>query len=87
MDAVLQKVLKKLDEIDTRLSSFEMSSSQKKGTQDETLLHRAIEIVLSRDEVTQKELETLLKVDASKASSLMDEMARMGYGECVMLEC
>lgn len=86
MDTVLQKVLKKLDEIDDRLGKLEFKPTPVAHAGDAQAFKKAVVFVLSKDEVTQSELQHELKIDAHRASKLMDELERAGYGKCSMEE-
>ena len=87
----MKVILKKLDEIDSRLKGIEnpslatVSVTDKKVERD-PLFAKALEIMDKLDEVSSKQLTEALKIDVKRAETIMDQMEAAGLGTCYTKE-
>ena len=97
MDESVKVIIKKLDEIDSRLRSIEsgkVSASpapiaagpkEVKVVRD-PLFGKALEIMDKFDELSSKQIQEVLKIDQKRADLIMDQMEAAGLGTCYMKE-
>jgi predicted RND superfamily exporter protein len=99
MEDSVKVILKKLDDIDSRLRSIEgvkTSSSfspalrvpEVKETKIERdpLFGKALEIMDKLDEMSSRQLQEALKIDTKRADSILDQLETAGLGTCYMRE-
>ncbi len=92
MDDAVKVILKKLDDIDSRLKSLETpggDSSSVGSTQKverDPLFHKAVEAMDKLDEMSSKQLSEALKIDMERAEAIMDQMEAAGLGTCYTKE-
>jgi len=94
MDDSVKVILKKLDDIDSRLKSLERPASDtlrvseaKTGKIEcDPLISKALEIMDKHDELSSKMLAETLKVELKRAETIMDQMEAAGLGTCYMKE-
>jgi len=90
MDESVKVILKKLDDIDSRLKSLEGPNSapaaETKKVERDLLFGKALEVMNKYDEISSKQLSDALKIDAKRAEGLMDQMEAAGIGTCYMKE-
>ena len=88
MDDSVKVILKKLDDIDSRLKSIEGVETPVKETKVERdpLFSKALEIIDKSDEVSSIQLQEALKVDKARAEKIMDQLEVAGLGTCYMKE-
>lgn len=96
MDDSVKMILKKLNDIDSRLQNLEGSDvkvaapqstpqSDKKIERD-PLFPKAVEFMDKFDEISAKQLSENLKVDLKRAESIMDQLESAGFGTCYTKE-
>ena len=97
MDESVKVIIKKLDEIDSRLRSIEggktsvapapVATEQKepKVVRD-PLFGKALEIMDKYDEMSSKQIQELLKIDQKRADTILDQLETAGLGTCYMKE-
>jgi DNA segregation ATPase FtsK/SpoIIIE-like protein len=93
MDESVKVILKKLDDIDSRLKNLETPGSaaaskaepQVKVERD-PLFSKALEIIDKSDEVSSIQLQEALRVDKARAEKIMDQLEAAGFGTCYMKE-
>jgi DNA segregation ATPase FtsK/SpoIIIE-like protein len=97
MDDSVKVILKKLDEIDSRLKSIEGVKTTAATTQRVTeakeakierdpLFGRALEMMDKFDEMSSKQLQDELKIDVKRANTILDQLETAGLGTCYMKE-
>lgn len=93
MDDAVKVILKKLDEIDSRIKSLETpgtvsvkSAEPSKKVERDPLFHKAVEAMDKVDELSSKQLSEMLKIDLKRAETLLDQMEAAGFGTCYMKE-
>ncbi|MGB9883027.1 MAG: DNA translocase FtsK [Microgenomates group bacterium] len=93
MDKAVQIILKKLDEIDTRLKQLEKpavteseKTSQANPIKKDPLFAQALEIIDKYDEISAQQLAQALKIDVKRAEAIMDQMEAAGLGVCYTKE-
>jgi len=95
MDDSVKVILKKLDDIDSRLKSIEgvktpsvLRASEAKETKIERdpLFGKALEIMDKFDEMSSRQLQEVLKIDIKRADSILDQLETAGLGTCYMKE-
>ena len=92
MDDSVKVILKKLDEIDSRLKSIEgvkiPSTPETKETkiQRDPLFSKALEMMDKFDEMSSRQLQETLKVDQKRADAILDQLESAGLGTCYMKE-
>ncbi len=89
MDDSVKVILKKLDDIDSRLKSLEVPGSvanaePTKKIERDPLFHKAIEEMDKIDEISSKQLSEALKIDLKRAEAIMDQLEAAGLGTCYM---
>lgn len=89
MDNAVKMILKKLDEIDSRLSRLESPRTTSEVVQAaqvdrDPLFPKALEVIDKYDEISAKMLADLLKIDIKRAEKIMDQMEAAGIGSCYM---
>ena len=92
MDDSVKVILKKLDEIDSRLKSIEgvkipstLRVSEAKIERD-PLFSKALEMMDKFDEMSSRQLQETLKVDQKRADAILDQLESAGLGTCYMKE-
>ncbi len=95
MEDTLQKILKKLDVIETRLDAVEVKSTapapkpaeQKKQAERDPLFDKAVAIVNKiESEISTSEMQKQLNVDFKRAEKILDQLAEAGFGTTYMGE-
>lgn len=92
MDDSVKVILKKLDDIDSRLRSLEVPGSANIGMEPakkierDPLFHKAVEVMDKIDEISSKQLSEALKIDLKRAEAIMDQLEAAGLGTCYMKE-
>ncbi len=88
MDDSVKVILKKLDDIDSRLKSIEGVETPVKETKVERdpLFSKALEIMDKYDEMSSRQLQEVLKIDTKRADSILDQLETAGLGTCYMKE-
>jgi len=88
MDDSVKVILKKLDDIDSRLKSIEGVKTPVKETKVERdpLFSKALEIMDKYDEMSSRQLQEVLKIDTKRADSILDQLETAGLGTCYMKE-
>ncbi|GIW64750.1 MAG: hypothetical protein KatS3mg092_0683 [Patescibacteria group bacterium] len=96
MDNAVQVILKKLEDIDQRLSRLENPnltetisgglSEKTKNTKRDPLFPKALEIINKYDEISSNDLAKELKIDVKRAEEIMDQLEAAGIGVCYTKE-
>lgn len=97
MDESVKVILKKLDEIDSRLKSIEgvkvatvttqrVSEAKDAKTERDPLFSKALEMMDKFDEMSSKQLVDTLKIDQKRADTILDQLETAGLGTCYMKE-
>lgn len=96
MDDSMKVIIKKLDEIDSRLRSIEggkvtVSAVQPAPVKEakierDALFGKALEIMDKFDELSSKQIQEALKIDQKRADLILDQMEAAGLGTCYMKE-
>lgn len=97
MDDSVKVILKKLDEIDSRLKSIEgvktanvatlrVSEAKEAKIERDPLFGKALEMMDKFDELSSKQLSEALKIDAKRADAILDQLESAGLGTCYMKE-
>lgn len=91
MDDSVKMILKKLDDIDSRLGRLESprttdSVVQAEKIERDPLFSKALEVMDKYDEISSKMLSSALKIDVKRAETIMDQMETAGIGTCYMKE-
>ena len=97
MDDSVKVILKKLDEIDSRLKSIEgvktaavitqkVSEAKEAKIERDPLFGKALEMMDKFDEMSSKQLMEALKIDQKRADSILDQLETAGLGTCYMKE-
>lgn len=89
MDDSIKVILKKLDDIDSRLRSIEgvgVSEAKETKVERDPLFGKALEIMDKYDEMSSRQLQETLKVDQKRADSILDQLESAGLGTCYMKE-
>lgn len=96
MEDTLQKILKKLDFIETRLDTVEAKSSttpaakpaeQKKQPERDPLFDKAVSVINKiESEISTSEMSKQLGVDFKQAEKILDQLADAGFGTTYMGE-
>lgn len=93
MDDSVKMILKKLDDIDSRLKHFEQGQPHSTASVDtvkkidrDPLFSKALEVMDKHDEISSKMLAEALKVDVKRAEAIMDQMETAGIGTCYTKE-
>ena len=97
MDESVKVILKKLDEIDSRLKSIEgvktsnvatlrVSEAKEAKIERDPLFSKALEMMDKFDEMSSKQLVEVLKIDAKRADTILDQLESAGLGTCYMKE-
>lgn len=91
MDDSLKVILRKLDDIDSRLKTLERGKStaavtikptaSPKSERDPQFL-KAVEIINKQEEISALSLAQMLKIEKERAEALLDQLEAAGYGEC-----
>ena len=91
MDESVKVILKKLDEIDSRLKSIEgvktsnvatlrVSEAKEAKIERDPLFSKALEMMDKFDEMSSKQLVEVLKIDAKRADTILDQLESAGLG-------
>ena len=91
MDDSVKVILKKLDEIDSRLKSIEGGKSpvpeaKEAKIERDPLFGKALEMMDKFDEMSSKQLVEELKIDQKRAEAILDQLESAGLGTCYMKE-
>ncbi|KKP66425.1 MAG: hypothetical protein UR68_C0020G0033 [Candidatus Roizmanbacteria bacterium GW2011_GWA2_35_19] len=94
MDDAVKVILKKLDDIDSRLKGLETPGSapstgpveKAKKIERDSLFHKAVEAMDKVEELSSKQLSESLKIDVKRAEAILDQMEAAGLGTCYMKE-
>jgi len=97
MEDSVKVILKKLDEIDSRLKSIEgvkvatvttqrVSEAKEAKIERDPLFSKALEMMDKFDEMSSKQLQDSLKIDVKRANSILDQLETAGLGTCYMKE-
>ncbi|KKP86163.1 MAG: hypothetical protein UR89_C0031G0006 [Candidatus Roizmanbacteria bacterium GW2011_GWA2_35_8] len=94
MDDAVKVILKKLDDIDSRLKGLESPSTtsevvaakEVKKIERDPLFHKAVEAMDKVEELSSKQLSESLKIDLKRAEVIMDQLESAGLGTCYMKE-
>ena len=97
MDESVKVILKKLDEIDSRLKSIEgvkttavttqrVSDASVEKTERDPLFSKALEMMDKFDEMSSIQLQEVLKIDTKRADNILDQLETAGMGTCYMKE-
>ncbi|MBI5126910.1 hypothetical protein HZA76_00430 [Candidatus Roizmanbacteria bacterium] len=94
MDESVKVILKKLDDIDSRLKNLEsphsdgpkMSETKTVKVERDPLFSKAVEVMDKADEISSKQLSESLKIDVKRAETIMDQLEAAGLGTCYMKE-
>lgn len=90
MDEAVKVILKKLDDIDSRLKTLETGEPQAKAqpvkVEKDSFIPKALQIMDKYDEISAVQLQEALKIDKTRAEKLLDELEMAGYGNCYWKE-
>lgn len=95
MDDSVKVILKKLDDIDSRLKSIEgvkapsitrVSEAKETKIERDPLFSKALEIMDKYDEMSSRQLQEVLKIDPKRADIILDQLETAGLGTCYMKE-
>lgn len=95
MEDTLQKILKKLDVIESRLEAVEVKSTTpspkstepKKQTERDPLFDKAVAIINKIEtEISTSEMQKQLNIDFKRAEKILDQLAEAGFGTTYMGE-
>jgi len=97
MEDSVKVILKKLDEIDSRLKSIEgvkttavttqrVSDAKEAKIERDPLFGKALEMMDKFDEMSSKQLVETLKIDIKRAEIILDQLETAGLGTCYMKE-
>jgi DNA segregation ATPase FtsK/SpoIIIE-like protein len=97
MEDSVKVILKKLDEIDSRLKSIEgvkvatvttqrVSEAKEAKIERDPLFSKALEMMDKFDEMSSKQLQDSLKIDTKRANTILDQLETAGLGTCYMKE-
>lgn len=95
MEDTLQKILKKLDTIESRLDAVEVTSppvaakpvEQPKKIERDPLFDKAVAIINKTEtEISTSEMQKQLGVDFKRAEKILDQLAEAGFGTTYMGE-
>ena len=90
MEDSVKVILKKLDEIDSRLKSIEgggqVSEAKEAKIERDPLFSKALEMMDKFDEMSSKQLVDALKIDTKRAETILDQLETAGLGTCYMKE-
>ena len=95
MDDSVKVILKKLNDIDSRLKSIEgvktstgavqgMFEAKKSKIERDPLFSKALEMMDKFDEMSSKQLQEALKVDQKRADTILGQLESAGLGTCYM---
>lgn len=97
MEDSVKVILKKLDEIDSRLKSIEgvktaavttqrVTDAKEAKIERDSLFGKALEMMDKFDELSSKQLSEALKIDAKRSDTILDQLESAGLGTCYMKE-
>lgn len=97
MDDSVKVILKKLDDIDSRLRSIEggktsavpnlrVSEAKQAKIERDPLFGQALEMMDKFDEMSSIQLQETLKIDQKRADMILDQLESAGLGTCYMKE-
>ena len=97
MDESVKVILKKLDDIDSRLKSIEgvkvtasptlrVSEAKESKIERDPLFSKALEVMDKYDEMSSRQLQEVLKIDQKRADTILDQLETAGFGTCYMKE-
>lgn len=95
MEDSVKVILKKLDEIDSRLKSIEgvktaavttqrVTDAKEAKIERDSLFGKALEMMDKFDELSSKQLSEALKIDAKRSDTILDQLESAGLGTCYM---
>lgn len=93
MDDSVKVILKKLDDIDSRLKSIEgvktpstlrVSEAKETKVERDPLFSKALEMMNKYDEMSSRQLQETLRIDQKRADSILDQLETAGLGTCYM---
>ena len=93
MDDSVKVILKKLDDIDSRLKSIEgvktlptlrVSEPKEIKVERDPLFSKALEMMDKYNEMSSRQLQEVLKIDIKRADSILDQLESAGLGTCYM---
>lgn len=97
MDDSVKVILKKLDEIDSRLKSIEgvktsnvatlrVFEAKEEKIERDPLFSKALEMMDKHDEMSSKQLQDSLRIDVKRADTILDQLETAGLGTCYIKE-
>lgn len=89
MEDSVKVILKKLDDINTRLKNLEgptIPVSETKKVERDPLFSKAMELMDKQDEISSKQLSESLKIDIKRADTILDQLEAAGLGTCYTKE-
>jgi predicted RND superfamily exporter protein len=97
MEDSVKVILKKLDEIDSRLKSIEgvktatvttqrVTDAKEAKVERDPLFGKALEMMDKFDELSSKQLSEALKIDTKRSDTILDQLESAGLGTCYMKE-
>lgn len=96
MDNAVQMILKKLEEIDSRLKNLEKPAANDETDKNLTnksqpfkkdpLFPKALEVIDQYDEISSDELSKALKIDIKRVEEIMNQLEAAGIGVCYTKE-
>lgn len=91
MEDSVKVILKKLDDIDSRLKTIEgpvatPTVSEVKKVERDPLFSKAMEFMDRHDEISSKQLSEALKIDMKRADTILDQLEAAGLGTCYTKE-
>ncbi len=92
MDESVKVILKKLDDIDSRLKNLEgpdaspATKAEVKKVERDALFSKAVEVMDKIDEMSSKQLSDALKIDVKRVETIMDQLEAAGLGTCYTKE-
>ncbi len=89
MDDSVKVILKKLDDIDSRLRSIEGGKNPGPEAKEtkivrDSLFGKALEVMDKFDEMSSQQLQEVLKIDTKRADNILDQLETAGLGTCYM---
>lgn len=89
MDESVKVILKKLDDIDSRLKTLEgpiatPAIAEAKKVERDPLFPKAMELMDKHDEISSKQLSEAFKIDVKRAEVILDQLEVAGLGTCYM---
>ena len=91
MDESVKVILKKLDDIDSRLKSMEgiktpsilgVEEAKEAKIERDPLFTKALEMMDKFDEMSSRQLQEAFKIDTKRADIILDQLEMAGLGTC-----